>query len=653
MIPNVKVLSLFLAVSLAAQASPADPGKAAIEFLEKVRDGKINLEPGGDTALSPQTADTKRRQIAKRLERVARDLGKDPLEIGAVKLDEDFAAVLIRKVGGFDTSRLQVFPVALVKKDTGWEAAPLLASFENSGAGYAIALRKRLEQLENWMLREQVLDLENLREQANARLRVRIEAKLSTAQLRKFDAKEIGERFVAACGSGDLPSLLGVLGGLGSKLPDDWSTRLKASENAISDGAQAPGPWRLMVAPDVARALVHHETEGDTGLISIACLDPLGGKGDKPRLELVNLSLSRSIEGLWRIDPPSSFLAEIGKASLKQPEDEENDQAAASTPPEALNRFPALWAAAHPVAPQPTAELAAQAWLTALNGGSFGSFLANTRIEDGADATIKPCLKAAQIWRTIRGGSAELALPLAFMTGESSAVGIYQFLIAKDSNQLDARTIYFEKSATGWLWSPEPSTSVLDSQMPWLADQMKNLPETWQQLALSGCPIIADVNGLEAVSEEEARICATTWLDSVRRGDIVQVLSRTACLSSLRSTASALQNLGYEIAGLRGKQELPSITAVYRANPWSAVGARIPRDGGKPAYPLYTVVRTPQGPRVLAEIDLFASDKRSRDFLNNEVLKRLAKTTSEDAASELRKLLESHQTGIREIIKVK
>ena len=122
---------------------------------------------------SPEAADARQRanEIARRLDRMARDLGSDPLEVSAVKLDENFAAVLVRKIGGLDPSRLQVFPVALVKRGAEWSAAPLPASFENVGAGYATALRNRLQLLENWMLREQVVDLEKLREQSIKEMR--------------------------------------------------------------------------------------------------------------------------------------------------------------------------------------------------------------------------------------------------------------------------------------------------------------------------------------------------------------------------------------------------------------------------------------------------------------------------------------------------
>ncbi|MEO5914321.1 MAG: hypothetical protein ABIS50_08825 [Luteolibacter sp.] len=645
----MKVLSVLLAATLAAQAAPSDPGKVAIDFLEKVRDRKLNLDPGGDTALSAQTAVEKRRQIAKRLEKMARDLGTDPLEVGAIKLDEDFAAVLIRKVGNFDPSHLQVFPVALVKRDTGWEAAPVPASFENSGAGYAIALQKRIEQLENWMLREQVVDLEKLRVQSNSRMRGKIEASLSETDLRKFDVEKTGNRFLTACETGDLGSLLGVLGGLSGKLPDDWSARLKSAENAITAGAAAPRPWRLMVSPDVARVVVDHETDGDTGLVSIGCLDPVGIDGSPARIEVIYFPLSKSSDGLWRIDPPASYLHE----KEKSPAGQANPRAGNATDTDPANSpaadkeslFAGRWTKTHPTTPQPSAELAAQAWLAALREGSFQSFLAISKLDTTPETTAKACARAAQTWWTIRGGSADLVMPLSFKADESRAAGIYQFFAARDPDKLDARPVYFEKSPNGWLWTPVPSKESSDGFKTWVETETKHLPDDWQRQVLSACPVVTDVDGLEASTEEETRKCVGDWLDAIRHGDVNAAIARIACLDSPRSGAATLQNLGYEIAGSRGKPELPPITGVYQSKPWSAAGVKMDRDG-KSTYPLYTVVKTAQGPRILVEIDLFSSGNRGRDFLNNDALVRLGKSTTEAAETALRDLLKQHQAGV-------
>jgi len=264
---GVKVILAILAIlamAVTAFAGSNDPGETAVHFLEKVRAKKLNLEPGGDTALSPQTSGQKRKEIARRLERLARDLGTDPLEVGAMKLDDDLAAVLVRKIGGFDPSRLQVFPVALVKRGTDWAAAPVPASFENSGVGYAAVLRQRLAALEDWMLREQAIDLLKLRDQSTERMRRKISASLPPETLRDFTSKQAAERFLTACERRDLPEIFGLLGGLAATLPNDWPLRLKAAEAAVATATEGKHPWRLLIAAEVLRILVHHEEDGDS-----------------------------------------------------------------------------------------------------------------------------------------------------------------------------------------------------------------------------------------------------------------------------------------------------------------------------------------------------------------------------------------------------
>ena len=96
-----------------ALSAPSDPGTEAVRFLEKIRGKTLNLDPGGDTALSPQTGETKRLEISRRLERMVADLGKEPLQAGSVKLDGELAAVLVAKSTGVDPDAFQIFPVAI------------------------------------------------------------------------------------------------------------------------------------------------------------------------------------------------------------------------------------------------------------------------------------------------------------------------------------------------------------------------------------------------------------------------------------------------------------------------------------------------------------------------------------------------------------
>ncbi len=638
-ISPVKFLSVLLAAAMTAHSAPSDPGKVAMDFLEKVRLRKLDLEPGGDTALSAQTAADKKRQIARRIERMASDLGSDPLEIGEVRLDGNFAAVLIRKVGGFDPGRLQIFPVALVKRGAEWTAAPVPASFENADAGYATALRKRLELLENWMLRGQVVGLEKLREQAAGRMRRKIEVSLAAKDLRSFNAKDVGERFLTACEQKDPSAVLGLLGGLAAKLPDDWAARLKAVDRAFPAAATAARPWRLLTSPEVARVLVHHEEQNGSGLISIACLDPAGNGGTSttPRLESVECDLTKSPDGLWQINLPSRFLQES------------NDPAAAeddSPASEHLAAFSAKWTQAHPPAPQPDAELASQALVRALGDRDLKAILAISQLAGSPEQARKACIQAARIWWTLHDPTAvRHAMPLGFKADESAAVGMFQFFSTRDPDRLDARTFHFEKSAAGWLWTPEPTAAALEHFRGWVDSESRRWPDEWQQSLLGDSPLLGQIDAFAAPTQEDARKTVEAWLTATRHGEVTVALPLITRLGDLKSASTALQNLGYEIIGSRHSKEMPAITGIYQGAHWTAVGVKIDQEG-KSTFPLYPVIQTALGPRIVIEIDLFAAGNRGRDYLNRMAFERLQKSSSIAAATELRGLFSEHQTAV-------
>ena len=630
MIFPVKVLLILLAATFSAHGASSDPGKVALDFLEKVRLGKLDLAPGTDTALSPQTADGKKREIAKRLERIARDLGSDPLEIGSVKTDENFAAVLIRKVGGYDPGRLQVFPVALVRRGADWAAAPLPASFENAGAGHAIALRKRLVQLENWMLREQVIDLEKLREQSNARMRRKIQTSLPAEELRALTAKQAGLRFLSACQDRDLPALLGLLGGLATQLPEDWPQRLRAAELALKPATPGPEPWRRLIAPEVLRVVVHQEGEENGGLVSLACLDAA-----RPPIRLVHLAVAKDAEGHWRIDPPDSFL-QGGEAGEESSDD--------SLDSDLLDAFPVAWRKIHPATPQPDATRARQALITALRSESPAALLELTHFGSDPAAAREACVSAARFWWTLRDPAAvRHALPLALTETADNAAAVFQIFSARDPDRLNLQTLYFQKSGQGWLWHPAPDAALLDT--------FKDLPELdttrgsgeWQKLLLTDSLEIQDAENAQAPTQADAQKVVAAWLEATRSGDVKAALGLTARLRDPKGHATLLRNLGHEVTAARKNGSAPVLVGTYPGKTLTAVGLKIDL-AGTTSYPLYPVIQTSAGARILVEVDLFAS--RGREFLNKLALTRLEKLLSPAAAADLRTLLTEFQSSV-------
>ncbi|MEO8613809.1 MAG: hypothetical protein ABI600_01610 [Luteolibacter sp.] len=639
----MKLICVLLATTLIARAASSDPGKVAIDFLEKVRLGKLDLTPGADTALSAQTADEKKREIAIRLQRMGRELGSDPLELGAIKLDDNFAAVLIRKVGGFDPSRLQVFPVALVKNGTEWSAAPVPASFENAGAGYAIPLRKRLEILENWMLREQVIDLEKLRGEATERMRQKIQTRLTIDELQSFGATETEQRFLTACEHRDLPTVLGLLGGLSTNLPDDWPARLKAADAAIPAGSQAKHPWRLLTSPDVLRVVVNREEDENSGLFSIACLDPSTDdtRSSLPRIEVVHFDLSKSNDGLWRIDPPVTFLQD---SALNEEETDEDSDA------DLLNGFPTRLRLTHPATPQPDARHIYQSFLASLKGENLPSLLQLTQLDDEPKAALKACELAAQIWWTFHDpATVRHAMPLGFEEDETSAAGLFQLFSPLDPQKSDFRTLYFEKSKSGWLWVPDPAPATREKFQVQITADAKRWSGEWREQLLSDSFDFKDIAEQSPPTKEDAQKVVEAWLNATRSGDVKGALQLTTRLNDPDGGAAVLRNLGHEIISTRRNRGATEPCGIYQGKIWTAVGLKIDQ-GGKPSFPLYPVIQTPQGPRILVEIDLFAS--RGREFLNKTALERLRKSGTPAASDDLRLLFDEFEKQVESLKKL-
>lgn len=621
---------LLLAMVMIAKSASSDPGKVAVDFLEKVRVGKLDLAPGADTAISPQTADGKKRDIAKRLERMAKDLGADQLEIGAVRLDEDFAGVLVRKVGGFDPNRLQVFPVALVKRDGDWAAAPVPASFENAGTGYAIGLRKRLEVLENWMLREQVVDLVQLREQAASKMRAKIQESLRVEELKSFTMEQAARRYLSACEKRDLPSLLGMMGGLSNPLPDDWTVRLKAAEKAISAGNEVKRPWRLLTSVDVLRVVVNEEVEENQGKVSLVCLDPSAkvASSTSKGFDAVSIELSKNMEGLWQVDPTVEFL----ESSHEEQDVEEPDLSS-----DLIDQFAAKWRELHPEKPQPTIPDAQKSISSALSGRDPGALLQLAKLDGAPSEARMTCGIAAQLWGKMHDpATVRFALPLMSQTEGDAAAVTYQLFLASEPERLDLTTFYLERVNGGWIWNQhlkgQSSAQVLDEK---IALEMKRLTTEWQQLLLSESSEIKELSAFAAPSPEASRRVVEGWLKATAEGDVKSALALTARLADPSGNSAALRNMGHEIAGGRKATAVPAVLGVYTGKIFTAVGVNLVQ-GGRTISPLYPVLQTAQGPRVLIDVDLFAS--RGRDFLNKVSLAKVKSLGSEDAVEELKQL---------------
>ena len=633
----VKPFFLLLSLIVSTLAGAREPAEVALDFLVKVRSGKANLEPGGDTALSANTEAAKTREIARRLERTASDLATGTLELGSTKIDDTLAAVLIRKIGGFDPSRLRVFAVALVKKGDAWLPAPVLASYENTGLGFEPGLRQRARSLEDWMLEQQSQELDTLRQQATDRMRAGIAARLSVDALRQLAPEAIGRRFVESCAKADLPGILGLLGGLQTALPEDWSNRLQATEAAIASPHLTPRPWRLLVAPDILRTVVHQEFKAATGSLSIACLDPTRSPGNaaQPKVEFVHLKLSKSSEDLWQVDLPQEFL------DPEPADDEKEDEKAYDL----LDEYPNCLRDDHPLQPQASTESAAAALLKALQAPTPAPLIALLDLKGPSKTARLGVTRAISAWGALHDPSVVRSpLQLGMFSNESVAAVSFQFFSVRQ-DALDLRVFYFERQKDGWCLptglSVDPATrpAFLPATV-WADGQAKSWANTWREKLLAGSTRLAAISPTDAPTEADARKLISRWLETIRTGNIHESLALTAWLDPEKSPSRLLRNLGFEMSSARKAKSQGSITATATGKSWTTVTVKS-AVGEKPVLPVYPVVSTPNGPKILLEVDLFAAADRGREFLNQAAIAHLRDFTTPEVVEDLQSLLKA------------
>lgn len=639
--------SLLLALTLVSPALAAAtdaPVQEAVKFVEKLRDKKVDLAPGRDTALSPATGEDKRKLIEERIARMAGELGSGELEAGPGKVDGDMAAVLVRQAAGFDPARLRVIAVGLVRKDNRWQPAPVPGSFENTGLGYDAEIVKRLAALEAWMMREQVLDLTALREKTADRLREAISARLKPDDLHESSPEKLMKRLLDACVKRDQATVLGLIGGLETELPKDWSNRVAAVDEGLS-ATPKNSPWRLLSSPGVIRtvALVHSQTSDHEAGLDLAFLDASGGttKFSSPKIRTLEFHFTRNTEGLWRIELPEIFFA--------PPAEDENGEEVKPVEEPVLEALPKALRRDYPATPFASSKEALDALMKGLRGDTPAALIPLLDLEGESTAVRLGVMRLAMNWQDLHQSDARTPLLLAFHELGAGAVAAFQLFSAKEPDRSDLRLFYFSKLDSGWLLTSglrpaDPPPEAMRAIKDWVNARSPEWSKNWESLALSNSPELAAIPAGEPPSEAEAKATFERWSAAITEGDPTAAMACTAHLKVDRGPARLLRNLGYEFIGAQ-KSKLPHTQlGIIRKGSWCAVSARIGKAGDAAAtYPLYPLVNTPQGPRILAEIDLFANGTRTRDYLNEAIWGRLNSIGAGEASAALREIYEAHR----------
>lgn len=640
---NIRVVKgfrfLLILGLLPGLAFAGGPGEAALVFLERVRDGKLNQEPGGDTALQASTTEGKLDLIQRGLKRLGEELRGAELEVGKVKDDGDFAAVMVRKVAGYDSSEIRIYPVAMVKRGAEWLPAPVLASFENAVAGYTLPVRERLASLEDWMTKQRVTDLEALIAESSMRTRERIRESIVGEELEGDDLGVVARGFLKACAARDRAAILGYLGGLGEPLPEDWASRLAVSRAAV----EGRGPWRLLVSPDVVRVPVHEERASRTGMVSIACLDPaIGGtSGTMEKIRVIHIELQKDTAGQWRMDLPGTLMT--GDEEWLADDD--------GLDVDLLDLFPKRLREMEPQAGEVTARAAVDGVIRSLKSGSLQELLRRVDFgKRGKDGRVA-CAAAARIWWSINEpGELRLPLELGFKEEGDAAVAVFQWFEVSAADSFKPTTLFFRKSGESWVWCPGVVSGDEEESHKSLWEWAKSNEPEWRlswrkELMKPGTPLAA-LDFSRVATDAEVEGLMADWMGALEHKDIRLALSLSAWLGvgDGEIPMKALRNLSFDITNFSNGDW--KVQGVHRSSSWAVASVRQVVDGNV-SNAFVPVVITGSGPRLIPEIDIFAEDNRTRNFLNEASFNRLAKFAGKERTDELRTLFDSFRKARR------
>ena len=128
------------------------------------------------------------------------------------------------------------------------------------------------------------------------------------------------------------------------------------------------------------------------------------------------------------------------------------------------------------------------------------------------------------------------------------------------------------------------------------------------------------------------------WLVALENKDMSAALTCSAWLSNGQEIPMfALRNISYELS--RSKGDNVEFSNFHRSGSWLVATIRCV-SGNKTQDVFLPIVMTPDGARLLPEIDLIAEDTRTRNFLNTAAFERLGKIVPKAFVADLQKLFE-------------
>lgn len=643
----VACLALY-ALSYVRASPESNLEQVAIQYIQKLSSDRIDL--GQDTAISDHCSIQRRKEIREQLDFLRKTHFRkgDQFSLDQQKIDGAFAGVLLRSENSRAPLGTRIHAIALIRKGQAWLAAPLPGSFANTGYGYDEDVEKSVTALERWMAQEKVT-LETLaRKTAENNLLAAILKEEQLANLNKLSPKQAVTNFLNQVHSKNLLGVLASMGAASSELEDS----LESTTQLISQGLLTQdndNSWQLLSNPSSIYHLFQPAPKAKE--LTVGFWNPLS----RNYSTFLNFQTHQEKKG----GPMFVRLPQQLKAAFL-PEYERRNALRSRRPPnhdKLAETFPSTLFKAHPASsfPDDHDELTKQ-FLAALNSQKFADCLKllprKGEFFGKATTQHKALNQLSQLWNKLYQLQTNPRRDLPLI--ETDDLCLLPLQYAKSNRPGEFQTVkiwFFKDPSSGWHLIPEEllrehADQKINAQIQELTVKMreteKEQREKHSKLLMSKVTVITPPLELPAVTDELAEQTLTRFRKFLRTKDTASALAQCAVIQGTSNTQT-LKTFNYAIRGASDQSELDHLLGIKKEGKWSGISIRTEsKTSGEYDYPLYLIVNSDGGPKILLDIDLRHATNKGRKLLNNRNMDKLEKALAKESLAHVQAIFDNH-----------
>jgi len=630
--------------AFAAPAELPDEAKRAASYLKALNKGKYDLTD--ITALSPNCQITWRKEIKEQLEFYA----KTSLSKGDVYTFEEkktvgkLSAILLRAENPTSPLSTRIHAIAMLEREKGWLPAPLPGSFANTGYGYDPEVEKSVKSLENWMSSETIKRQTAARKKASAALLGQITAREATAGLEKLSPEKTVLKLIEALREKDLMLTMAIIGAGSGETTEPLVTTI----NYVTRGLEKTDPsgdWHLVSSRSVIVEVM--KVDKMKNEVAVGFWNPMGkneekilyfpyfksgGKTFVKLSELLKIALLRE-DQRWR------------QRWRQRRGDETTLRKKLAT---------VIFENSKPQS-QPDSAKLLQEFLSIKKSGSFRQLITLLPREGDFFSKAENQKTSLQglgnLWRSITRMEGNPMHVLNVLADDNIALAPLQFAKTNRPGEFETIKIWMIKLKDGWHVIPEDSLAASSGKetkdtMHKLEKELLSIQKEQQEKQskelLGKVITLTPPLKLDPPTDEEVKKLISTFRMLLRTKDTTSAMSHCAVLKGTNS-AQTLKIFNYAIRGAADQAEDDLTLGINRSGKWLGLSMRTTsKSSGQVDYPLFLIVNTEQGSKIMLDIDLREATNRGRVLLNQKAWRKLRETLPEDSLAEVKSLFKSH-----------